>query len=177
MSEGKKKPIPIGGEFFDPIIDNGSYYVDKTGLISELLETDTKVNLFTRPRRFGKTLMMTTLKCFFEIGTDPARFEGMEISRHPELCAKHMGQYPVIFLTLKGVSGEDFEQAKELMETEIYEAANKHYYLLSSEKLNEGDKEQLKALLKDEIPGKPWLAAWALSASFWRSIGAKRRSC
>ena len=76
--EKKRKPLPVGHEFFDDIIREGCYYVDKTGTIAELFEQGSKINLFTRPRRFGKTLMMTTLKSFFEIGTDPALFEGLD---------------------------------------------------------------------------------------------------
>ena len=98
-----KKPLSIGGEFFEKIRTNQYYYVDKTSLISRLLRSGTEVTLFTRPRRFGKTLMMTTLKSFFEIGSDPALFDGLAISEDREIFEKYQGRFPVIFLTLKDV--------------------------------------------------------------------------
>ena len=90
----------------------GFYYVDKTKLIEQLLENWSKVNLFTRPRRFGKTLNMSMLKSFFEIGTDRMLFDGLYISRNQKLCEEYMGKYSVIFLSLKGIDGLSFEAAK-----------------------------------------------------------------
>ena len=99
----EKKKLPIGIEFFDNFKKDQFYYVDKTGFIRELLETRGSVNLFTRPRRFGKSLNMDMLKTFFEIGADPSLFEGLEISTDPALCERHMGKYPVISLSIKYV--------------------------------------------------------------------------
>ncbi len=93
--------MPVGIEFFDEIRTSGYYYIDKTKLIEQLLQNMGKVSLFTRPRRFGKTLNMSMLKCFFEIGTAPALFDGLYISGNKELCDTYMGKYPVIFLSLK----------------------------------------------------------------------------
>jgi len=104
--------LPVGIEDFEEIRQLGFYYVDKTKLIEQLLQNWGKVNLFTRPRRFGKTLNMSMLKNFFEIGTDPALFEGLYIAQNRELCDAYLGQYPVIFLSLKGVEGLTFEAAR-----------------------------------------------------------------
>ena len=101
MEQRLKLPVEI--EFFDEIRTSGYYYIDKTKLIEQLLQNMGKVSLFTRPRRFGKTLNMSMLKCFFEIGTDHALFDGLYISGNKELCDTYMGKYPVIFLSLKGV--------------------------------------------------------------------------
>ena len=103
MAEVKK--LPIGEEFFKDIRTKNFYYVDKTGFIANLLRTRGRVNLFTRPRRFGKSLNMDMLKSFFEIGADTALFEGLEISAEPQLCEHHMGKYPVISISLKDVEG------------------------------------------------------------------------
>ena len=89
----------------------GFYYIDKTGLIQQLLQNWGEVNLFTRSRRFGKTLNMSMLKCFFEIGTDPVLFDGLAISSNEQLCKEYMGKYPVIFISLKNVEGLDYEAA------------------------------------------------------------------
>ena len=94
--EARKKKLPIGIENFEEIRTKGFYYVDKTGLIKELLENWGKVTLFTRPRRFGKSLNMSMLKSFFEIGTGPALFDGLKITEEKELCKKYMGKFPVI---------------------------------------------------------------------------------
>ena len=112
----------MGIDDFEKIRRNEFYYVDKTKLIEQLLQNWGEVSLFTRPRRFGKTLNMSMLKCFFEIGTDHALFNGLYISGNKELCDTYMGKYPVIFLSLKGVEGLTFEEAKcrliELIGTE-----------------------------------------------------------
>ena len=99
---GIKTKLPMGIEDFKEMRVQGFYYIDKTGLIKELLEHFGKVNLFTRPRRFGKTLNMSMLKYFFEIGDDSTLFDGLEIAKEKELCAKYMGKFPVIAITLKG---------------------------------------------------------------------------
>ena len=98
--------LPVGIENFEKIRRDGFYYVDKTGLIEQLLNNWGEVNLFTRPRRFGKTLNMSMLKCFFEIGTDQSLFEGLYISKNKALCDAYMGKYPVISISLKGVNAD-----------------------------------------------------------------------
>ena len=104
--------LPIGIEEFNEIRNGKFYYIDKTGLIEQLLGQWGKVNLFTRPRRFGKTLNMSMLRYFFEIGTDKALFDGLSISENAELCREYMGKFPVIFLSFKDVEGLTFEQAR-----------------------------------------------------------------
>lgn len=109
----QKLKLPIGIENFQEIRQMGFYYIDKTKLIEQLLEQWGKVNLFTRPRRFGKTLNMSMLKYFFEIGTDQTLFDGLYISKNQELSEEYMGKFPVIFLSLKGVDGLTFDNAKD----------------------------------------------------------------
>ena len=108
----RKLKLPIGIDNFEKIRKENFYYVDKTKLIEQLLERWGEVNLFTRPRRFGKTLNMSMLKYFFEIGTDQTLFDGLYISDNPQLKEEYMGKFPVIFLSLKGVEGLTFENAK-----------------------------------------------------------------
>ena len=105
--------LPVGIDDFEKIRRNEFYYVDKTKLIEQLLQNWGEVSLFTRPRRFGKTLNMSMLKCFFEIGTAPALFDGLYISDNKELCDTYMGKYPVIFLSMKGVEGATLVEANE----------------------------------------------------------------
>ena len=105
------KKLPVGIENFEEMRKQDFYYVDKTGLIVDLLGGWGKVNLFTRPRRFGKTLNMSMLKCFFEIGTDASLFEGLAVSKEKALCETYMGKYPVVFVSLKGVDGLTFDMA------------------------------------------------------------------
>ncbi len=142
----EKKPLPIGTEFFDELREKECYYVDKTGLIAELLRSQAKVTLFTRPRRFGKTLAMTTLKCFFEIGADPSLFEGLAISRERELCERYMGKYPVIFVTLKDIEGNDFRTACRMAANKISQEASRFDFLRTSSALTEKQKEQYEKL-------------------------------
>ena len=104
--------LPIGIENFKEIREGGFYYVDKTRLIEQLLEQWGKVNLFTRPRRFGKTLNMSMLRYFFEIGADKTLFDGLAISKNEKLCEQYMGKYPVIFISLKNVEGLTFQEAR-----------------------------------------------------------------
>ena len=111
--------LPVGIENFEGIRKLGFYYIDKTRLIEQLLQGWGKVTLFTRPRRFGKTLNMSMLKSFFEIGTDKTLFDGLYISGNKALCDEHMGEYPVIFLSLKGVDELDFSSAKRMLCTII----------------------------------------------------------
>ena len=143
---GKKK-LPIGIENFEEIQKEGFYYVDKTGLIEQLLEKWAKVNLFTRPRRFGKSLNMSMLKFFFEIGGDPALFEGLKISEKKELCEKYMGKFPVISISLKNVEGLTFEAAKKSLKDTLGVEARRFYFLTESVSLTDEEKESYKALI------------------------------
>ncbi|MCD7708846.1 MAG: AAA family ATPase, partial [Clostridiales bacterium] len=111
MPENKLMP-PYGVEDFEKLRQRGFYYVDKTGLIKEILENSADVTLFTRPRRFGKSLNMWMLRSFFEIGRDPTFFDGLAISKEKEICERYMGKYPVIFIKLSNVAGPDFETAE-----------------------------------------------------------------
>lgn len=131
-----KPMLPVGIDQFDKLIQSGFYYVDKTQLIEQLLYNWGEVNLFTRPRRFGKTLNMSMLKCFFEIGTDKSLFDHLYISNNKELCDKFMAQYPVIFISLKGVDGLSFEEAKSMLEITIRTEAQRHYELKTSEQIS-----------------------------------------
>lgn len=132
----EKLKLPVGIENFEEIRKAGFYYVDKTKLIEQLLEQWGKANLFTRPRRFGKTLNMSMLKCFFEVGTDASLFDGLYISKNKELCENYLGKYPVIFISLKGVDGLTFEEAKKMLHTIIRTEAERHYYLKNSERIS-----------------------------------------
>lgn len=105
------KKLPVGIDEFRKLREKDYYYTDKTLLVKELMKREYEVTLFTRPRRFGKTLNMTMLKSFFEIGTDPQLFEGLAIAADKEFCDKNLGKYPVIFLSLKNVEGKTFEMA------------------------------------------------------------------
>lgn len=144
----ENKMLPVGIEDFEEIRRNNFYYVDKTGLIEELLDNWSKVNLFTRPRRFGKTLNMRMLQRFFEIGADPSLFDGLNISRRRDLCERYMGQYPVIFVSLKGVDGETYDEAFFMLKTIIRAEARRHSFLKTSDKVSEENKELLNDLLK-----------------------------
>lgn len=142
----KKLKLPVGIENFEEIRRNQYYYIDKTKLIEQLFDSLGKVSLFTRPRRFGKTLNMSMLKCFFEIGTDLSLFDGLYISENHDLCMQHMGQYPVIFLSLKNVEGLSFESAKYQMMELISKEAARHGVLRESEMLDEIAKKEYRAL-------------------------------
>lgn len=145
MVEWKK--LPVGLENFQEIQKSGFYYVDKTKLIEQLLENWSKVNLFTRPRRFGKTLNMSMLKSFFEIGTDRTLFDGLYISRNQKLCEEYMGKYPVIFLSLKGIDGLSFEAAKYRLTELIGVEAERFAFLADSEKLTENERSKYRAII------------------------------
>lgn len=141
------KMLPVGLEDFQEIRSNGFYYIDKTKLIEQLLENWSKVNLFTRPRRFGKTLNMSMLKNFFEIGTDRALFEGLFISDNKELCEKYMGKYPVIFLSMKGVDGLTFEAARYRLTELIGVEAERFAFLSESTKLTDNERKKYDAII------------------------------
>lgn len=138
--------LPVGIESFEEIRKIGFYYIDKTKLIEQLLQNWGKVNLFTRPRRFGKTLNMSMLKSFFEIGTDRTLFEGLDIAKNKELCESYLGKYPVIFLSLKDVDGLSFEETKARLIQLIGVEADRHSFLRDSEKLTENEKGKYKVL-------------------------------
>lgn len=139
--------LPVGIENFEDIRKSGFYYIDKTMLIEQTLNNWSKVTLFTRPRRFGKTLGMSMLRSFFEIGTDKSLFNGLYISQNKSLCDEHMGKYPVIFLTLKGVEGLTFTKAKSMLSEIIKDEADRHYILNSSEALTSVDREAFMKIL------------------------------
>ena len=140
--------LPVGIENFEEIRRNQYYYIDKTKLIEQLFDSLGKVSLFTRPRRFGKTLNMSMLKSFFEIGTDPSLFDGLYISKNQDLCKQHLGQYPVIFLSLKGVEGLSFSEARRRCIQLIKREAERFYVLKDSQRLLDIDKIKYCQLLE-----------------------------
>ena len=133
--------LPIGIDGFEKLRTNDFYYVDKTLFIKELLENWGEVNLFTRPRRFGKTLNMSMLKCFFEVGSSPELFGGLKIMQEKELCEKYMGKFPVISISLKSVDGRSFESASAALRTVIGNEAGRFRFLKSSDRLTKDEKE------------------------------------
>lgn len=141
--------LPVGIDDFKKLRQSDFYYIDKTRLIEQLLQNWGEVNLFTRPRRFGKTLNMSMLKNFFEIGADQSLFEGLYIAQNHGLCEQYMGKYPVIFLSLKGVEGLTFEDARRMLRTVISNEAARHYDLKQSTQLTEEDKQQFGRILED----------------------------
>ena len=140
--------LPVGIENFEEIRRNQYYYIDKTKLIEQLFDSLGKVSLFTRPRRFGKTLNMSMLKSFFEIGTDSSLFDGLYISKNQDLCKQHLGQYPVIFLSLKGVEGLSFSEARRRCIQLIKREAERFYVLKDSQRLLDIDKIKYCQLLE-----------------------------
>lgn len=140
-----KARLPIGIENFEDIRRNGYYYVDKTALIKDLLEGSGSISLFTRPRRFGKSLNMNMLKYFFEYGCDPRLFEGLAIHRETQLCERHMGKYPVISITLKDVAGNDYDAALGMLKTIIGREAMRFQFLLDSEVLTDRERTPMSS--------------------------------
>lgn len=139
--------LPVGIDSFDKIRKNGFYYIDKSGLIEQLVQLGGEVTLFTRPRRFGKTLNMSMLRSFFETGTDASLFDGLYISGNKEICDEYMGKYPVIFLSLKDVDGLKYENAKYRIMELIGREAERYFFLGDSDRLSENEKEQYKAMI------------------------------
>ena len=139
--------LPVGIDDFRKLRESNFYYVDKTRLIEQLLLNWSEVTLFTRPRRFGKTLNMSMLKSFFEIGTDKTLFDGLYISGNKELCDDYMGKYPVIFLSFKGVEGLEFASAKRMLCTIIDREIDRHYYLKISDALTDEDRTLFTKML------------------------------
>lgn len=150
-----KKKLPIGIEFFKDFKRDGFYYVDKTGFIRDLVNSRGSVNLITRPRRFGKSLNMDMLKSFFELGADPALFEGLEISREKVICEQYMGKYPVISISLKDAAGLDFQTAYDMLGSAVSEAAERLDFLLDSEKLTSSEKMKLSRIMECDF-NKPF---------------------
>ena len=150
MEVGKKK-LPIGIENFEEIRTKGFYYVDKTGFIKELLENWGKVTLFTRPRRFGKSLNMSMLKSFFELDGRKEIFEGLAISKEVSLCEKYMGKFPVISMSLKGINADSYEIAREMAISAVNLEAMRFQYLLDSERLTIFEREAFTKLLRSEM--------------------------
>ena len=143
--------LPTGVEDFEEIRTEGYYYVDKTALIEQILDKRSKVTLFTRPRRFGKTLNMSMVQHFFEIGTDPALFDGLHISENAELCEKYMGKYPVISISLKGVDANSYGEAKLELAKVINREARRYRFLLNDSRMDFIDKELFTQLINPQM--------------------------
>lgn len=143
----KKLKLPIGIENFSELRKRNYYYVDKTELIEQVLEDGSQVILFTRPRRFGKSLNMSMLKSFFEKETDPALFEGLYIAQNIELCRQYMGQYPVISISLKGVDSNSYEGAYKLLVQSICDEIERFQFLIESNELTQIDKKRYFELI------------------------------
>ena len=169
-----QKKLPIGIENFEDMIKENYYYVDKTGLLKQLLNEHGLVNLFTRPRRFGKSLNMSMLKYFFEIGNDQAIFEGLEISKDKELCDQYQGKFPVISVSLKGAKAGNYEDAKAMMKYIMAAESRRLYDRMSGDKLSEKQKEQMKSLMSDNMKDTELMTAlWILSSIFKEYYGKK----
>ena len=147
----EKRKLPIGIENFEQIIKDDFYYVDKTGLISELLRNWGMVNLFTRPRRFGKSLNMSMLEHFFSVEGDKSIFDGLKISKDKKLCEEYMGKHPVISISLKGINAASYEAAFELTVKTIKGAVEKAGFLKMSDKLDEDEKKEYRAILDENM--------------------------
>ena len=166
--------LPVGIESFAEMRQEGFYYIDKTGLIRDLLNNWGKVNLFTRPRRFGKTLNMSMLKSFFEIGADRMLFDGLAISKETALCEEYMGKFPVIFISLKGVDGLTFADAYGMLRLLIRSEVSRMQALLESERISEGDKKPLERILREQDTQDDILNSLkTLSALLYRHYGQK----
>ena len=169
-----QKKLPIGIENFEDMIKENYYYVDKTGLLKQLLNEHGLVNLFTRPRRFGKSLNMSMLKYFFEIGNDQAIFEGLEISKDKELCDQYQGKFPVISVSLKGAKAGNYEDAKAMMKYIMAAESRRLYDRMSEDKLNEKQKEQMNSLMSDNMKDTELMTAlWILSSILKEYYGKK----
>lgn len=157
--------LPIGIENFEEIRTEGFYYIDKTRLIKDLLDNWGKVNLITRPRRFGKSLNMNMLQYFFEYGCDDSLFEGLEINGEKQYCNEYMGKFPVISITLKGVSAGSYDTARSMLCSVIGNEAKRFSFLASSQKLNDTDRKQYQALVNIGPDGRFLMADAALADS------------
>ena len=143
------KKLPVGIDSFEKLRREDFYYIDKTNMITDLLASWSEVNLFTRPRRFGKTLNMSMLKSFFEIGTDASLFEGLAVSKEKALCETYMGKYPVVFVSLKGVDGLTFEDAYKMLCEIIRKECVRLQFLMDSDALSDAEKAPFKPLLEN----------------------------
>ena len=143
-----KKKLPVGIDNFEKLGAGNYYYVDKTNLIAEVIDEAAEVTLFARPRRFGKTLNMTMLRTFFEIGRDQTLFDGLAISKRKDLCEEYMGKFPVVFMTLKGVDGLNFESAYAMLCGIIRDEARRLCFLETSDALDQDEKNSFSELLK-----------------------------
>lgn len=180
--ERRRKKLAVGIEDFEKVRSAGFYYVDKTGLICDLLDGWGEVNLFTRPRRFGKSLNMSMLRYFFEIGSDRTLFDGLEISGETDLCEEYMGKFPVVSVSLKGVNGADYETARALMCAVIGNEAMRFQFLLEDDNLTEREKQQYEQLINVDMSGKESFAMSdsvlmgslkTLSVLLWKHYGRK----
>lgn len=149
----EKLKLPLGIENFKRIREEGFYYVDKTAFIIDFLKNPAYVNLFTRPRRFGKTLTMSMLKSFFEINSNYMIFDKLAVAKEKELCEEYMGKFPVISITLKGATGENFEEAKIMLRRIIGKEAMRFQFLLESDKIDDTERSQYKALISTDKSG------------------------
>ena len=150
MSDVRKK-LPVGIENFEEIFKESFYYIDKTDMIKDLLNNWGKVNLFTRPRRFGKSLNMSMLKNFFEIGSDPSLFEDLKIAEETALCQEYMGRFPVISISLKGIGAGNYQTARNLIVKIINEEARRLQFLMDSRNLSGRDKELFTQLMEKDM--------------------------
>ena len=148
---GVRKKLPIGIDNFKKVITDGFYYLDKTEMIKDLLKQWSKVNLFARPRRFGKSLNMSMLKSFFEIGSDPSLFDGLRISEETALCQEYMGKFPVISISLKGIGAGNYQTARNLVVKIINEEARRLQFLMDSRNLSINDKELFELLMERDM--------------------------
>ena len=169
--------VPVGRSGFADIRTNGYYYIDKSGLIKELLRTDgTQVTLFTRPRRFGKTLNMHMLAEFFDLQKDSrALFEGLSISEEKELCREWMNQYPVLFLSFCTVDGLSFEKAYAMLAAVIAQACQDQLYLLESGRVNPYEREVFhrlasKTATQEELENGLRLLSWLMAAHYEKPV-------
>ena len=159
MSDKKFLPLPYGYNSYEEIRNDNCYFVDKTSYLKNVLEGSGKVLLFTRPRRFGKTVFMSTLNSFLKINkanpSDTSEqlrlFEGTQILKDTEFCEKYMGKYPVIFITLKSVDGDNFEDAYKMFAIVVSKVASEYEYLLESPRLNDSDKDKLKKITDESF--------------------------
>lgn len=172
MSPAERKKLPVGIESFEKIRQENFYYVDKTYMIRDLLKNWGEVNLFTRPRRFGKSLNMSMLRAFFEIGSDPTLFDGLAISEETALCEAYMGKFPVISISLKSVAAATFAEARALAVRTINEEARRLRFLLDSPVLAPEDKELFAALLQPELSDSALSRSLReLSELLWKHYG------
>ncbi|MCI8566614.1 MAG: AAA family ATPase [Lachnospiraceae bacterium] len=170
----QKKKLPVGVENFEDIRKKGFYYIDKTGLIRDLLNNWGMVNLFTRPRRFGKTLNMSMLKCFFEIGTDKTLFDGLEISQETAMCEEFMGKFPVIFISLKGVDGLNFGEAYDALCRILRAEISRFAFLAKKDCISENVKLPLERFLREkETKGDVQESLKMLTSLLYQGLGQK----